>query len=253
MSAAHRTPAPPCSPCPVGTSCGGDGSEEVGSVKGPAEAGRCRKLCAVRGGLCARCCVVLSAWAAKGDDIDDLGQAPASLTQPFLRPPIREVSPLGPRGQPKASGRASGAVGCRAAESQATRTVLDASGVARLLRTALRWSTLPALSRQPASPSRARRGALPSERPLASCVAEASPMGLLLSPSSRCACMEVCVEVSVWGGGGGVDRSAPGGANRGPMRRRARAARPGCWRVLEGDGRCWKVLEGVGRWASLKL
>ena len=61
MRAAHRTPAPERSPCPVGTSCGELGSE-VGSIKGLANAGRCRRLCAVRGGLCARCCAVLSTY-----------------------------------------------------------------------------------------------------------------------------------------------------------------------------------------------
>ena len=72
MRAAHRTPAPERSPCPVGASCGELGSE-VGSIKGLANAGRCRRLCAVRGGLCARCCAVLSTYRAMAMPSASLG------------------------------------------------------------------------------------------------------------------------------------------------------------------------------------
>ena len=82
MRAAHRTPAPERSPCPVGASCGELGSE-VGSIKGLANAGRCRRLCAVRGGLCARCCAVLSTYRANGDAVGEFGyEAPARQRPP---------------------------------------------------------------------------------------------------------------------------------------------------------------------------
>ena len=63
MRVAHRTPDSERTSCPVGASCGEAGSE-VGSIDGLADAGRGLRLCAVRGGLCARCCAVLSTCVA---------------------------------------------------------------------------------------------------------------------------------------------------------------------------------------------
>ena len=63
MRVAHRTPDSERTSCPVGASCGEAGSE-VGSIDGLPDAGRGLRLCAVRGGLCARCCAVLSTCVA---------------------------------------------------------------------------------------------------------------------------------------------------------------------------------------------
>ena len=104
------------------------------------------------------------------------GTSSPAATAASVRPARCKATPLGPRGQPKASGRACGALGWLSCCEQANAGHLDhagvASGAARLLRTALSWSTLAALSRQPASPSRERCGALPRESVVSKCVSE---------------------------------------------------------------------------------
>ena len=87
MRVAHRTPDSERISCPVGASCGEAGSE-VGSIDGLADAGRCRRLCAVRGGLCARCCAVLSTCVAMSrcGAVGDSGCEAAACTRP-PRPP----------------------------------------------------------------------------------------------------------------------------------------------------------------------
>jgi hypothetical protein len=159
------TPAPERSPCPVGASCGEVGSE-VGSIKGLADAGRCRTLCAVHGGFCARCCAVLSTYVANGDAVGNFGwEAPARQRPP--QPPCgllgAKLHLPGLEGSPRQTGGVWSVGWPSCCEPGALGPRCKTSGAARLLRTALSCSTLVALSRQPASPSRERRGALPRE------------------------------------------------------------------------------------------